>query len=52
MKQNNIFRFAFKMIPRRQEGSDAGILLTYVEEHSDEAEGAETKVGLECRFPI
>ena len=34
----NPFCFAFKMIPRRQEGIDAGILLTYVEENSDDAD--------------
>lgn len=31
----SLFRFAFKMTPRRQGGSDAGIHLTYAEEHSD-----------------
>ena len=42
----NPFRFAFKMIPRRQEGIDAGILLTYVS--SPSARGAKQ----EARDPI
>ena len=56
------FCFAFKMIPRRQGGGDAGVHFTYSEElttkpkmgfldacFAPQAEGEETKGALECK---
>jgi hypothetical protein len=37
---DKIFCFIFKMIARRQEGGDAGVLYLYVEELMDEANAA------------
>jgi hypothetical protein len=48
MNVDSLFRFAFKMTPRRQGGSDEGIHLTYVEELTTQP----TKGPLECEAEL